>query len=299
MSEANRPKLKKGSYLQYIKGDKMNEIVTVTAIHPLSEVPWLDSPLADLSDGESMIIDAILPGDTEDPFKDNEKYLIQVSSPDNAWVFEDVSPRYTEDNNTPSIRRVDDKGQTQEIPNPNYVPYEKRRYEYAVVSTPERDFNEDMQRLKEIQKKQEDIRADIEDKGNAVLSAIADTIADIKETKEEEYPPKEYLLDTGWGTKDDIRQIDLGVLTVIRPILDNCKVKDKELTFSVTATLPDASVMNLIKEQFGEEYKDGALDYILSKIDTDILMESLRSSLDKEYFGENSVSYTKDDIEHE
>lgn len=310
MLSTDSPKLKKGSILQYMKGEKMNQIVTVSEIHPLKDVPWLDSPLVDLSDGESIVLDAILPWNTKDPLKDNNKFLIQLTSEDNNWVFDDVSPQYTEDHNSPSIVSFDKDGKKQEIPNPNYVPYEKRRYEYEVISEPSFDITTEPEIVKDPEDDTAVIFYDVSagadsQSSNDLLESpnISESESDVPAIDNIQSMINKKMTDniiSAGGIQSTLHfyseQIDNSILTVIKPILDNCKVSDRNISFNLDLSLADKSVLDLIKNQFGDHYKDEAINYILSNLDFNIIKNALRDALTAFYFPEeiSTVSFQRD-----
>ena len=308
MLSTDSPKLKKGSILQYMKGEKMNQIVTVSEIHPLKDVPWLDSPLVDLSDGESIVLDAILPWNTKDPLKDDNKFLIQLTSEDNSWVFDDVSPQYTEDHNSPSIVSFDKDGKKQEIPNPNYVPYEKRRYEYEVISEPSFDITTEPEIVKDPEDDTAVIFYDVSagadsQSSNDLLESpnISESESDVPVIDNIQFMINQKIADTIIGKEIKSRihfssdQINNSTLAVIKPILDNCKVSDRNISFNLDLSLADKSVLDLIKNQFGDYYKDEAINYILSNLDFNIIKNALRDALTSFYFPEeiSNVSFQR------
>lgn len=303
MLSTDSPKLKKGSILQYMKGEKMNQIVTVSEIHPLKDVPWLDSPLVDLSDGESIVLDAILPWNTKDPLKDDNKFLIQLTSEDNSWVFDDVSPQYTEDHNSPSIVSFDKDGKKQEIPNPNYVPYEKRRYEYEVISEPSFDITTEPEIVKDASEDNtvsDNVTLETESPDISESSSEISVINDIDIQSMINQKMTDNIICAGVPIQSNFHfcseQIDNSVLTVIKPILDNCKVSDRNISFNLDLSLADKSVLDLIKNQFGDHYKDEAINYILSNLDFNIIKNALRDALTAFYFPEeiSNVSFQRD-----
>ena len=286
----------------------MNQIVTVSEIHPLKDVPWLDSPLVDLSDGESIVLDAILPWNTKDPLKDDNKFLIQLTSEDNSWVFDDVSPQYTEDHNSPSIVSFDKDGKKQEIPNPNYVPYEKRRYEYEVISEPSFDITTEPEIVKDPEDDTAVIFYDVSagadsQSSNDLLESpnISESESDVPVIDNIQFMINQKIADTIIGKEIKSRihfssdQINNSTLAVIKPILDNCKVSDRNISFNLDLSLADKSVLDLIKNQFGDYYKDEAINYILSNLDFNIIKNALRDALTSFYFPEeiSNVSFQR------
>lgn len=315
MSRLQDLKLKKGSLLQYIKGPHMNEVVTVEKIHPMSETPWLDSNLVDLSDGESFILDVICPGDSSDPCKNQDHFLVVISSEDNKWVFEDVSPKYTEENDIPYISVTDKDGKPQTMPNPNYVPENKRRFEYAVLDAPYKDFETDLedQLAKEELKKIESLKKSSKE-GEVI-------------TKELDYngfkPVSNFTISTEHGDlpveiADPIRDIcrdksfnDHHVIgvpgvfaskydSVVVPLIDSCNKKTINLQIDVEADLVDKDLMKLINTQFGPEYKEAAISHILSKLNIKDLVDAIREALTRFYAEEvkcsNKVNKNADEV---
>ena len=287
---------RKKRYFQWIAGDNMGAVETLIGINEVDgEYFYM------FESGEVMNVRYISPI-TSDRSLLKEKFMVEVNNRTNLWSFSEIKSRGYRDETTgqnfeiPPIEdtmKVSGNGGTIDesaVGKMNLIPPAKQQKPMELPDYEEWACDDNGVLFSEIEaKRQSDAiieSAHKEAEIKPVLASVSDELTKVEELptameKAQQNGNLELPTPMGSGVIVNVRSNPLDLIresTPVEILIDKCKKHSTDIELSVKVDLPSKQVFGIASEEFGATAEE-FVSYITSKIDSNIIIESLKNAL--------------------
>lgn len=286
-------------YFEWIAGEQIGNVEKLKCIFELD-----DEYFYQFESGETCNLRYIAKV-TVDKNDLKEKFMVEVNSLTNIWTFEEVK----------SMTYRDEKdGQTYEIPPmDDILKVEKNGGEISesAVGTkhliapaktqrfrnlPNIDEWMEKEEPKSLPEPQKTLHTDIlpttsERQGDSYVSKMVDTVTETRSIHgSTDVPTMVEPVDSTTTVQQkpivnfDVQRLSeqLQEKSPVQILVDKCKKRSTQVKLSMNIDLPNKSIYNIASEEF-ENGSEEFIDYVVSNIDLNVIVESLKESLKTAY----------------